>query len=185
MRRPWEQVRSSTTSLRNCKRLGVGLDERVELQQTWGQFALTCRLFSTDFWKMLTKGVQGWGRKRQTGDSFPSGAGLEEGSSRRCRKGTRPHLNPTPWGTKGSSLWGGAADPTEHKRKPAKGQEKGPNTNPPSRGGEVNRARSRSYTNTIEGLAHKSCTKDTGRVWLPQGRRIASVRKTQTKHAGT
>lgn len=83
------------------------------------------------------------------------------------------------------SLWRGAADPAEHKRKPAKGQEKCQNTNPSSWSGEVNRARSRSYTNTTEGLAHKSCTKDTGRVWFPQGRGTAPVRKTQTKHAGT
>lgn len=93
--------------------------------------------------------------KRQAGDSFLSGAGLEEGSSRGCRKGTRPHLNPTPWGTKVQVSGEGAADLTEHKGKPAKGPEKGPNTNPPSWGGEVNRARSRSYANTVEGLAHK------------------------------
>lgn len=162
----------------------MGLDERVGPQQTRGHFALTCRLFSADFWENVYKRSSGLG-KRQAGDSFLSGAGLEEGSSCGCRIGSRPYLNPTPWGTKGSSLWGGAADSTEHKRKPVKGQEKGPNTNPPPWGREGNRARSRSYTNTIEGLAHKSCTKDTGRVWVPQGRGTASVRKTQTKHVGT
>ena len=92
----WRGKTHSATALRNCK-VRYGLAESTEPQQTSRELAPTCGLFP----QSSSKCIQEWpGVGEETGNSFLSGAGMEEGRRHRCRKDTELLLVPIPPGTK-------------------------------------------------------------------------------------
>ena len=92
----WRGKTHSATALRNCK-VRYGLAESTEPQQTSRELAPTCGLFP----QSSSKCIQEWpGVGEETGNSFLSGAGMEEGRRHRCRKDTELPLVPIPPGTK-------------------------------------------------------------------------------------
>lgn len=108
----------------------MGLHEKMEPQQTQGEFALTCRIFSTDFWKMLTKRARDWGKDRDKLPQWYRPRGRERPQMQ------KKHISPiwtllhweqslTPLGDSQQAL-----PPTEHKRKPTGAQEQGKHTKP-------------------------------------------------------
>ena len=75
----------------------MGFLESTEPQQTSRELAPTCRLFP----QSSSKCIQEWsGVGEETGNSFLSGAGMEEGRRHRCRKDMELPLVPIPPGTK-------------------------------------------------------------------------------------